>query len=111
MYHHLSGEHFSKQWVQIIDSLPDAGLTGVDWAVEDKPPVWFGLPADQPDGTTQVHFSTPSVLILYVFPMRKGVIDTSEGGYLYLSAVVVDHSRGFLSVTDAGSVFLSYASC
>lgn len=92
--------------MQIIDSLPDAGLTGIDWAVEDKPRVLFGLPADQPDGTTQVHFSTPSVFIQYAFHTRKG-----GTGYLYLSAVVVDHSRGFLSVKDAGSVFLSYASC
>lgn len=41
--------------------------------------------------------------------MRKGVIDTSEGGYLYLSAVVVDRSRGLLSIKDAGSVYLFYA--
>lgn len=93
--------------MQIFDSLPDAGLTGVDWLLEDQPPV-CDLTADQPDGTTQVHFNTPSVPTQYVFSRvkRSDRQDTSEGGGLYLSAVVVDHSCGLLSVKDAGSMYL-----
>lgn len=67
-----------KLHVQIFDSLPDAGLTGVDWLLEDQPPVWCDLTADQPDGTTQVHFNTPSVPTQYVFHVWKGVIDKTQ---------------------------------